>query len=103
MVRELTRPTTRPSLARLDLDEAALKRSPPEDQGQPRHPPGVEGRFWPSLHPHTHSPHPRLEASGAMRVLASSPQADPARPEAPSTSLFFSGGLITVGIRVILL
>merc|ERR1719223_247972 len=80
-----------------DLDEAALKRSPPEDQGQPRHPAGVEGRFWPSLHPHTHSPHPRLEASGAMRVLASSPQADPARPEAPSTSLFFSGGLITVG------
>ena len=92
MVRELTRPTTRPSLARLDLDEAALKRSPPEDQGQPRHPPGVEGRFavassptrleaWrPSKGPRRLLPTPRLEASGAMRVLASFPRADTGSP-----------------------
>ena len=92
MVRELTRPTTtRPSLARLDLNEAALKRSPPEDQGQPRHPPGVEGRFcrrfiptrmeaWrPSKGPRRLLPTPRLEASGAMRVLASFPT-DRSRP-----------------------
>ena len=100
MVRELTRPTTRPSLARLDLDEAALKRSPPEDQGQPRpaglspaaeHLPGVEGRFavassptrleaWrPSKGPRRLLPTPRLEAPGAMRVLASFPT-DRSRP-----------------------
>ena len=102
MVRELTRPTTtRPSLARLDLDEAALKRSPPEDQGQLRpaglspaaeHLPGVEGRFavassptrleaWrPSKGPRRLLPTPRLEASGAMRVLASFPRADTGSP-----------------------